>query len=101
MRETLRLSPTAPVRGAAPIEDTTLKNGSYFVEKDSGILVNVTMSQRDPKIWGADVSLPDDYMFVAHVGLLSLQAEQFRPERMLDGKFEALPVRFLCGSKVS
>ena len=71
MRETLRLSPTAPVRGAAPIEDTTLKNGSYFVEKDSGILVNVTMSQRDPKIWGADVSLPDDYLFSAHVGLLS------------------------------
>ncbi len=58
MRETLRLSPTAPFRGIAALEDTTLKNGSYAVEKDVTILLNVLMCQRDPKLWGADVCLP-------------------------------------------
>lgn len=58
MRETLRLSPTAPFRGIAPLEDVTLKNGTYAVEKDVSMLLNITMTQRDSKIWGADVSLP-------------------------------------------
>ncbi|KAI0770681.1 fatty acid hydroxylase [Fomes fomentarius] len=71
MRESLRLGPTASTRAAAPIEDTVLA-GKYFVEKDTSIVVNTWTMQRDPKVWGED-------------------ADQFRPERMLDGKFETLP----------
>ena len=56
MRETLRMSPTASVRGCAPIDATTVKNGAYALEKDVSMIVNVTMAQRDPKVWGADVS---------------------------------------------
>ncbi|KAI0071730.1 bifunctional P-450/NADPH-P450 reductase [Panus rudis PR-1116 ss-1] len=72
MRESLRLGPTAPARVVAPTEDTTLKNGKYFVQKGQEILINIYMVHRDPNLWGDD-------------------AEEFRPERMLDGKFEALP----------
>ncbi|KAI0075350.1 bifunctional P-450/NADPH-P450 reductase [Panus rudis PR-1116 ss-1] len=72
LRETLRLAPTAPARTVAPLEDTTLKGGKYFVQKDQAITLNIYMIHRDPAVWGDD-------------------AEEFRPERMLDGKFEALP----------
>ncbi|KAI0075367.1 bifunctional P-450/NADPH-P450 reductase [Panus rudis PR-1116 ss-1] len=72
LRETLRLSPTAPLRTAAPLEDTTLLNGKYFVPKGHSMSLNIYMIHRDPRIWGDD-------------------AEEFRPERMLDGKFEAMP----------
>ncbi|KAL4252643.1 Bifunctional cytochrome P450/NADPH--P450 reductase [Abortiporus biennis] len=72
LRETLRLGPTAPMRAVAPIEDTTLGGGKYAIEKDTLIVVGVAMAQRDPKVWGPD-------------------AEEFKPERMLDGKFEAMP----------
>ncbi|KAI0823975.1 cytochrome P450 [Trametes gibbosa] len=71
MRETLRLAPTAPARTVAPFEDTTL-GGKYFVEKDASITVNTYDCQRDTTVWGPD-------------------AEEFKPERMLDGKFEAMP----------
>jgi len=71
MREVLRMSPSAPLRVVAPTEDTTLK-GKYAVEKDVSIIVNISQAHRDPKVWGPD-------------------ADKFRPERMLDGKFEALP----------
>ncbi|OCH86408.1 bifunctional P-450/NADPH-P450 reductase [Obba rivulosa] len=72
MRETLRLSPSAPGRGCGAIEDTTLADGKYAVPKGINIVVNVAMAQRDPLVYGDD-------------------ADEFRPERMLDGKFEALP----------
>ncbi|KAI0642931.1 cytochrome P450 [Trametes meyenii] len=71
MRETLRLSPTAPARTVAPFEDTVI-GGKYFVEKGASIIVNTIDCQRDPKVWGDD-------------------ADEFKPERMLDGKYEALP----------
>ncbi|KAI0767655.1 fatty acid hydroxylase [Fomes fomentarius] len=71
VRESLRLGPPAPARAVAPIEDTVL-GGKYLIEKGTSIVVNTWTMQRDPKVWGED-------------------AEQFRPERMLDGKFEALP----------
>ncbi|KAH8107855.1 bifunctional P-450/NADPH-P450 reductase, partial [Cristinia sonorae] len=71
MREVLRLSPSAPLRVIAPLEDTVIA-GKYALEKDTSIIVNISMAQRDPKVWGPD-------------------ADKFRPERMLDGKFEALP----------
>ncbi|KAJ7452215.1 fatty acid hydroxylase [Mycena latifolia] len=71
MHETLRLTPTAAKRGVTPIQDTTL-GGKYFVKAGTPILVQVWNIHRDPLVWGED-------------------AEVFRPERMLDGEFEALP----------
>ncbi|RPD57416.1 bifunctional P-450/NADPH-P450 reductase [Lentinus tigrinus ALCF2SS1-7] len=71
MRESLRLGPTAPGRVVTPIEDTVLA-GKYAVEKGVPIIIGIYTSHRDPKVWGED-------------------ADKFRPERMLDGKFEALP----------
>ncbi|KAI0365332.1 cytochrome P450 [Pilatotrama ljubarskyi] len=71
MRETLRLTPTAPARTVAPFEDTAI-GGKYFVKKGQSIIVNTYDCQRDPKVWGDD-------------------ADHFKPERMLDGKYEALP----------
>lgn len=73
MRETLRLNPPAPMRTMAPVEDTTLAGGKYFVAKGINIVIHSGQAHRDPAIWGDD-------------------AEEFRPERNLDGKFEALPV---------
>ncbi|KAJ7234012.1 cytochrome P450 [Mycena haematopus] len=72
MRETLRLTPTAGKRGVTPIEDTTLGGGKYFVKAGTTILLHVWNMHRDPLVWGED-------------------AEEFRPERHLDGKFESLP----------
>ncbi|KAL1937786.1 hypothetical protein VTO73DRAFT_12805 [Trametes versicolor] len=71
LRESLRLGPTAPARSVAPHEDTTI-GGKYFVEKGTSIVINTYNAHRDTAVWGED-------------------AEVFRPERMLDGKFEALP----------
>lgn len=75
LRETLRLSPTAPgfFRAKRPEkeqEDRVL-GGKYAMPQD-GVLCLMTKIHRDPKVWGED-------------------AEQFKPERMLDGKFENLP----------
>ncbi|KAJ7910393.1 fatty acid hydroxylase [Mycena leptocephala] len=72
MRETLRLTPTAAKRGVTPLQDTTLGGGKYFVKAGTIILVHVWNMHRDTLVWGED-------------------AEEFRPERHLDGKFEALP----------
>ncbi|KAJ6474020.1 fatty acid hydroxylase [Mycena vitilis] len=72
MRETLRLAAPAPLRSAAPIADTTLGGGKYAIKKGTTIVIQAWEMQRDPKVWGDD-------------------AEEFRPERMMDGKFEALP----------
>lgn len=76
MRETLRLQPPASSRTVSSIEDTTLLNGKYAVKAGIPIVSQVWVSMRDPAVWGED-------------------ALAFRPERMMDGKFEALPVRLL------
>ncbi|KAJ7794087.1 fatty acid hydroxylase [Mycena olivaceomarginata] len=72
MRETLRLAATAPMRSTTPIADTTLGGGKYAVKKGTAIVIQTWELHRDPAVWGDD-------------------ADEFRPERMLDGKFEALP----------
>jgi cytochrome P450/NADPH-cytochrome P450 reductase len=72
MRETLRLSPTAPTRSVTPLKDTTLGGGKYTVKAGHTIIIQTFTMQVDPLVWGDD-------------------ATEFRPERMLDGKFEALP----------
>jgi cytochrome P450 len=76
LRETLRLQPPASSRGVAAIEDTVVGGGLYAVKAGVSIMSMSWVAMRDPAVWGED-------------------AEEFRPERMLDGKFEALPVRFL------
>lgn len=83
MRESLRLAPPAPTRGVCPKDDTYLvggdgninnpENKKYFIKKDQTIIIHPILSMRDPRVWGED-------------------AEEFRPERMLDGNFEKLPV---------
>ncbi|EEB96868.1 hypothetical protein MPER_03919, partial [Moniliophthora perniciosa FA553] len=72
MRESLRLSPTASLRSVYSLEDTTLSNGKYFIKKGTRLVCQQWLNHRDPVVWGND-------------------AEEFKPERMLDGKFEALP----------
>ncbi|KAJ2999754.1 hypothetical protein NUW54_g6890 [Trametes sanguinea] len=71
MRETLRMAPTAPARTVAPFEDTVI-GGKYFIAKGESIIVNTYDCQRDRKVWGED-------------------ADVFKPERMLDGKYDTLP----------
>ncbi len=91
MRETLRLSPTAPARTVAPFEDVTI-GGKYFVRKGQSIIVNTYDCQRDRKVWGDDVSKSMAACQTWTDSLTFSQADEFKPERMLDGKYEALPV---------
>jgi cytochrome P450/NADPH-cytochrome P450 reductase len=71
LKETLRLKSTAPGWTVAAKKDEVLA-GKYRVYKGQSILVVLDALHRDPAVWGNDV-------------------EDFLPERMLDGKFEALP----------
>lgn len=72
MREGLRLHPPAPMIGLTPFKDEVL-GGKYFIPKGTTMGLQVAWMHRDPLVWGSD------------------DVEEFRPERMLDGKFEALP----------
>ncbi|PBK66502.1 bifunctional P-450/NADPH-P450 reductase [Armillaria solidipes] len=72
LRETLRLQPTAAIRVVYPLEDTVVGRGKYFVKAGQAIALQIWDSHRDPSVWSDD-------------------AEEFRPERMLDGQFEAAP----------
>ncbi|KAK0214536.1 fatty acid hydroxylase [Armillaria fumosa] len=72
LRETLRLQPTAAIRVVYPLEDTVIGRGKYFVKAGQAIALQIWDSHRDPSVWSDD-------------------AEEFQPERMLDGKFEAAP----------
>lgn len=75
LRETLRLYPTVSIYSVCPIpgtENPTLGGGKYAVGKDEAILCLLPKLQRDPKVFGDD-------------------AEEFKPERMLDENFEKLP----------
>lgn len=95
MRESMRLSPTAPMRAVVPIQSeaegpTILVGGDgdasnpnnkrYLVPPGTPIAVSSGLMMRDVRVWGED-------------------AESFRPERMLadaegKGGFAALPVRY-------
>ncbi|THU90609.1 cytochrome P450 [Dendrothele bispora CBS 962.96] len=72
LREAMRLQPTAAIRVVNSIEDTTIGNGKYFLPKGAAIALLTWDAHRDVAVWGED-------------------AEEFRPERMLNGKFESLP----------
>jgi cytochrome P450/NADPH-cytochrome P450 reductase len=68
LRESIRLQPTAPAIGLQAKEDTTL-GGKYECKKGVPIIAVLPKVHRDPLVWGED-------------------AEEFRPERMLDEEFE-------------
>ncbi|EJD48679.1 cytochrome P450 [Auricularia subglabra TFB-10046 SS5] len=73
MREVLRLEPPPVAMIVEPREDTVV-GGKYQVYKGEAVVLLQYCVHRDPKVWGDD-------------------AELFRPERMMDGKFEALPAK--------
>jgi cytochrome P450/NADPH-cytochrome P450 reductase len=68
LRESLRLQPTAPAVGLTAKEDTTI-GGKYPIKAGVPIVALFPMIHRDPVAYGED-------------------AEEFRPERMLDEEFE-------------
>ena len=77
LRETLRLQPTAPAFSAQPVVCNTdwpvfLGNERYEIMPGQVIVALLPGIHRDPAVYGDD-------------------AEAFRPERMLDERFEKLP----------
>lgn len=74
LRETIRLHPTVPNVGlhTKSGEDVLIGNGKYRIGGKDVAMLGIAALHRDPKVWGAD-------------------ANDFRPERMLNGGFEALP----------
>ena len=68
LRESLRLSPTVPSIALAAKEDTVL-GGKYYIKASTPIVALFAAVHRDPSVYGSD-------------------ADDFRPERMLDGEFE-------------
>ncbi|KAF2706929.1 cytochrome P450 [Pleomassaria siparia CBS 279.74] len=74
LRESLRLSPTAPAVSLHAKEDTTL-GGKYHITKDTPIVALFGKVHRDPLVYGED-------------------NEAFRPERMLDEEFNRRNTEF-------
>jgi cytochrome P450 / NADPH-cytochrome P450 reductase len=75
LRETLRLTPTAPAitRGFRPGKyEKDSKIGDYTLAEDVAVVCLISKIQKDPAVFGED-------------------AAEFKPERMLDGNFEKLP----------
>jgi len=71
IRETLRYLGPIPAIMRRP-KETRLLGGKYRVTHDSAILSNLKGLHHDPAVWGPDCN-------------------EFRPERFLDGGWEALP----------
>ncbi|KIN09100.1 hypothetical protein OIDMADRAFT_37983 [Oidiodendron maius Zn] len=71
IKEAMRLNPPVNLFTRNPIEDRIL-GGKYSIKKEIPVSCLLRHLHRDTKIWGED-------------------AEVFRPERMLNGAFEALP----------
>jgi len=74
-RETLRLYPTAPVIFFKPIDrvhPTVIGQGRYTIMPRQSVMAVLPAIHKDPEVWGDDV-------------------DDFRPDRMSDGKFESLP----------
>ncbi|KAL2787821.1 cytochrome P450 [Aspergillus keveii] len=71
LRETLRLMPTAPGFSLTPYKREII-GGQYEVNPGDSLDVFLAAVHRDPAVYGSD-------------------AEEFRPERMLDDYFQRLP----------
>lgn len=77
LRETLRLTPTAPAFTLQPLVTNSespilIGGGKYRVQPGQAIIAILPKIHRDPAVYGED-------------------AEEFRPERMLDEPFAQLP----------
>ncbi|KAK0254707.1 hypothetical protein LTS09_010178 [Friedmanniomyces endolithicus] len=73
LRETLRLQPTAPAFSTTPLSPQgEVIGGKYFVEHGQPIAALLSQIHLDPAVYGSD-------------------AEEFKPERMLDEAFKRLP----------
>ncbi|KAG9098046.1 hypothetical protein FRC07_010696 [Ceratobasidium sp. 392] len=72
LRESLRVTPSISQFVVTPYKDEVIGNGKYFIKKGAIVLVLAAAIGKDPEVWGED-------------------ADEFKPERMLDGKFEAMP----------
>jgi cytochrome P450 / NADPH-cytochrome P450 reductase len=85
LRETSRLTPTIPalfkqIPPERAHEVVTL--GGYVIKPTDRVMVLLTKAQRDPAVWGED-------------------ADEFKPERMLDVEFEKLTAEHPGAWKVS
>ncbi|KAJ5220373.1 hypothetical protein N7468_009577, partial [Penicillium chermesinum] len=77
MRETLRIQPSVTIVGLRPHptknkEDPVTLGGKYVLHRDETIAILINKLHQDPKVYGAD-------------------ADEFKPERMLDEHFNKLP----------
>ena len=77
LRETLRLCPTAPgiskqVNPISGNEMETIGKGKYPVQKGTRLAIMLSKTMRDVRVYGED-------------------ADEFKPERMLDEEFEKRP----------
>ncbi|KDN45033.1 hypothetical protein RSAG8_05206, partial [Rhizoctonia solani AG-8 WAC10335] len=71
-RESLRVTPSLPEISVTCDKDEIIGDGKYLIEAGTTVAVAAGIIGKDPAVWGED-------------------AEKFNPDRMLDGKFEALP----------
>ncbi|KAI1756808.1 cytochrome P450 [Xylaria castorea] len=71
IRETMRVQGPIGLLNRQPVEDTVI-GGKYRVSKDDIVTCNIRGLHHDRRIWGEDADL-------------------FRPERLMDGRWEKLP----------
>ena len=71
IKEALRVNPVTNVLHRTASKDTVL-GARYLIKKGQSVAAISRHLHRDPKVWGED-------------------ADEFRPERMLNGGFQALP----------
>ncbi|QRV92606.1 cytochrome P450 family protein [Ceratobasidium sp. AG-Ba] len=72
LRESLRVTPSIAQFAVTPHKDEIVADGKYLIKKGTVVVLLAGDIGKDPAVWGDD-------------------AERFNPDRMLDGKFEALP----------
>lgn len=72
LRESLRLSPTAPGFSVTPLAtEPVVLGGKYVIPPDASLLILLTRSGLDPAVFGED-------------------AHEFKPERLLEKNFRDL-----------